>query len=121
MNVYRTACLFLVVLFSMSDASWAKTLTDPSLNSPIQKTKKREKLRTAHAKVRKQLPPRLRVTVTNRSFLDAGTVVRPGDRKFTDYAFPPYYSPTAVIDYTSANISGPHGGILNPYGFYSNW
>jgi hypothetical protein len=33
--------------------------------------------------------PRARVTVAPRSFLDAGTEVRPGDRKFTDYAFPP--------------------------------
>jgi hypothetical protein len=32
--------------------------------------------------------PRARVTVAPRSFLDAGTEVRPGDRKFTDYAFP---------------------------------
>jgi len=31
--------------------------------------------------------PRARVTVAPRSFLDAGTEVRPGDRKFTDYAF----------------------------------
>ena len=32
--------------------------------------------------------PRARVTVAPRSFLDAGTEVRPGDRKFTDDAFP---------------------------------
>jgi len=30
-----------------------------------------------------------RVYVTTRSWLDAGTEVLPGDRKFTDYAFPP--------------------------------
>jgi hypothetical protein len=36
---------------------------------------------------------RARVTVERRSFLDAGTEVRPGERKFTDYAFPPGYSP----------------------------
>lgn len=32
---------------------------------------------------------RTRVYVTRRSWLDAGTEVRPGERKFTDYAFPP--------------------------------
>ena len=37
--------------------------------------------------------PRARVTVAPRSFLDAGTEVRPGDRKFTDYAFPPAAMP----------------------------
>ena len=43
-------------------------------------------------------PPRARITVTRRTFLDAGTHVIPGDRKFTDYAVPPGYSPTSVID-----------------------
>jgi hypothetical protein len=33
--------------------------------------------------------PRTRVYVTTRSWLDAGTEVLPGERKFQDYAFPP--------------------------------
>src|SRR6266511_4056422 len=43
--------------------------------------------------------PRARVTVAPRSFLDAGTEVLPGDRKFTDYAFPPgpYSTPLSVV------------------------
>jgi hypothetical protein len=57
-------------------------------------------------------PPR--VTVQKRSFLDAGTEVLPGQRKFTDYAFPPGYSPTAPIDFTSANIRGPLVGPWDP-------
>ena len=71
--------------------------------------------------------PRARVTVQRRSFLDAGTEVLPGDRKFTDYAIPPGYSPTAVIDYRSGGRIG--GGALpgafdlpgrqNPYPW--NW
>jgi len=36
-----------------------------------------------------QQGPRTRVYVTTRSWLDAGTEVLPGDRKFSDYAFPP--------------------------------
>ena len=32
---------------------------------------------------------RTRLYVTKRSWLDGGTEVNPGDRKFTDYAFPP--------------------------------
>lgn len=36
--------------------------------------------------------PRTRVFVTQRSWLDGGTEVRPGERKFNDYAFPPGYS-----------------------------
>lgn len=36
-----------------------------------------------------QQGPRTRVYVTTRSWLDAGTEVLPGDRKFNDYAYPP--------------------------------
>jgi len=39
-----------------------------------------------------QSGPHTRVYVSRRSWLDAGTEVAPGDRKFTDYAFPPGYS-----------------------------
>jgi hypothetical protein len=39
-----------------------------------------------------QQGPRTRIYVTKRSWLDAGTEVLPGDRKFTDYAFPPTQS-----------------------------
>src|SRR5262245_15148441 len=36
-----------------------------------------------------QQGPNTRVYVTTRSWLDAGTEVLPGDRKFLDYALPP--------------------------------
>jgi hypothetical protein len=55
-------------------------------------------------------PPRTRVTVQRRSFLDAGTEVLPGERKFTDYAIPPGFSPTAVIDHRPGGRIG--GGAL---------
>jgi hypothetical protein len=35
-----------------------------------------------------QSGPRTRVYITKRSWLDAGVEVLPGDRKFSDYAFP---------------------------------
>jgi hypothetical protein len=38
-----------------------------------------------------QQGPHTRVFITKRSWLDAGVEVLPGDRKFTDYAFPPEY------------------------------
>jgi hypothetical protein len=50
---------------------------------------------------KKQQQPRSRVVVRPRSYLDAGTEVLPGERKFTDYAFPPNYSVTAPIDNTA--------------------
>jgi hypothetical protein len=54
--------------------------------------------------------PRTRVIVRNRSFLDAGTEVLPGERKFTDYAIPPGYSPTAVIENTGGYHRSPLPG-----------
>jgi hypothetical protein len=35
---------------------------------------------------------RTRIIVQRRSYLDGGTEVMPGERKFSDYATPPYYS-----------------------------
>jgi hypothetical protein len=63
--------------------------------------------------------PKTRITVEKRSFLDAGTDVLPGQRKYLDYAFPPGYSPTGVIDHTSANIYGPLIDPLAVPGHYS--
>jgi len=72
-------------------------------------------------------PPRARITVTRRTYLDAGTYVIPGDRKFTDYAIPPGYSPTSVIDNRAgvyidqSPLPGPFTlpGRDNPYPW--NW
>jgi hypothetical protein len=69
--------------------------------------------------------PRARIRVQPRSFLDAGTDSIPGDRKFTDYAIPPGYSPTSVIDNTAFGRRSPLPGAFdlpgrgNPYPF--NW
>jgi hypothetical protein len=41
--------------------------------------------------------PRSRVVVRPRSYLDAGTEVLPGERKFTDYAIPPGYSAISTV------------------------
>jgi hypothetical protein len=59
---------------------------------------------------RPKAPPR--VIVEKRSFLDAGTEVKPGQRKFTDYAFPPGYSPYSSIDFTTGNVRGP---LIGPW------
>src|SRR5260370_2665424 len=50
--------------------------------------------------------PRARVTVAPRSFLDAGTEVLPGDRKFTDYAFPvgTFSTPLSVWQNTGGRV-----------------
>jgi len=45
--------------------------------------------------------PRTRVFISRRSWLDGGTEVLPGDRKFTDYAVAPGYHYGRTIDRTN--------------------
>lgn len=45
--------------------------------------------------------PRTRITVHKRSFLDPGTEVLPGERKFNDYVYLPTHSPSGFIDSTT--------------------
>src|SRR5712675_622432 len=51
-----------------------------------------------------QQGPRTRVYITTRSWLDAGTEVLPGDRKFQDYAFP---SPFGYPSFARENNNRP--------------
>jgi len=87
--------------------------------------KKRVVAKPATQRVVVTTRPRARITVRARSFLDAGTEVLPGDRKFTDYALPPGYSPTGVIDNTAFSRREPLPGAFdvlgrqNPYPW--NW
>jgi hypothetical protein len=57
--------------------------------------------------------PRARVTVAPRSFLDAGTEVLPGERKFTDYAFPPSGNGGIGVNAVT-NTGGKVGWDTNP-------
>jgi hypothetical protein len=67
---------------------------------------------------------RTRITVRPRSFLDGGTEVVPGERKFTDYVRPPTYMSGSA--YASWDPTGIHRFPLpmpfelpgyNPYSF----
>jgi hypothetical protein len=60
--------------------------------------------------------PRARVTVAPRSFLDAGTEVLPGERKFMDYAFPPGYSgATGVVTNTGGKVGWDREPFMQPF------
>jgi hypothetical protein len=52
-----------------------------------------------------------RIIVTPRSFLDGGTEVLPGQRKFTDYVNPPNYRPIDILGpgkgYNRMPLNGP--------------
>jgi hypothetical protein len=64
---------------------------------------------------------RTQIILQKRSFLDAGTEVLPGERKFTEYVYPLGYSPTSVIDGTVFSHRSPLPGPFdlpgkdNPY------
>jgi hypothetical protein len=53
--------------------------------------------------------PATRVVVTKRSYLDAGTEVKPGERHFTDYVYPPGWNPWSGnnIDPMNSHMSPP--------------
>jgi hypothetical protein len=66
-----------------------------------------------------QQGPHTRIYVTKRSWLDAGTEVLPGDRKFLDYALPP------DIGYPSFGRENKNRPIdrqpLNPPSDFGGW
>lgn len=67
----------------------------------------------ATKKVAAKGPPRARITVPARSFLDPGREVLPGSQSyFTDYAFPPGHSPTSVLD---NRAGGNRGSLPGPF------
>lgn len=62
---------------------------------------------------------RTRIILQKRSFLDAGTEVLPGERKFTDYAIPPGYSAIETVlgpnkGYDRQPFNGPFDVPNNP-------
>lgn len=74
-----------------------------------------------------QQGPRTRVYISRRSWLDAGTEVLPGDRKFTDYAYPPGQSfarqnLNRPLDrqplYSDYDLGGYPNRIPLPYSYY---
>ena len=62
---------------------------------------------------------RTRIIVTKRSFLDGGTEVLPGQRKFTDYVNPPNYRPVDILGPGKGYERQPLNGWFD-YG-YRNW
>ena len=69
--------------------------------------------------------PRARVTVAPRSFLDAGTEVRPGDRKFTDYAVPPGNAGIGIsaVTNTGGKVGWDRSPMMQPFQLpgYNPW
>jgi hypothetical protein len=83
----------------------AASQSDASVSSQ-QRTRRTQQPRT-----------RTRITVRPRSFLDGGTEVLPGERKFTDYALPPGHNPMGVVagPATPAGPGNPGWPLPGPF------
>ena|SRR5437764_2898930 len=77
-------------------------------------TKKRQYVYTAQH-IGPASRPRARVVVVPRSFLDAGTEVQPGERKFTDYAYPPTYTSTGVVTNIGGKVGWDRSPMMQPF------
>ena len=74
--------------FAMVSASFLMTLANAATKRQFD-SRGRPYYGTNGPNVSYQQGPHTRIYVTKRSWLDAGVEVLPGDRKFTDYAYPP--------------------------------
>jgi hypothetical protein len=96
-----TTKIFAACLLAAAFALSAVAVTPADAQAPQQKKAAAKKVaakKYGPVPISMAPPPRARITVTRRTYLDAGTHVIPGDRKFTDYAVPPTYYPGSVAD-----------------------
>jgi hypothetical protein len=65
-----------------------------------------------HARV---VRPHARIVVLRRSYLDAGTQVSRGERKFLDYAYPPTYQPYNVVTNVGGRVGWHNSPLAGPF------
>jgi hypothetical protein len=101
-----------------------QTSTQPSLET--QDTKKEQNATTTtrtHRVNRAPTATRIvgkkrapsQVVVVPRSFLNAGTEVLPGQRKFLDYAFPPTHVALGVVTNTGGRVGWHNSPLPGPF------
>ena len=90
---------------------------------PAEAAKKRPRYATVYGEsrdlpgVRRQYVTR--ITVTRRSYLDAGTEVTPGTRKFTDYIYVlRTYNPNSLDSEWSSTFLNPYGRSPLPSAYF---
>jgi hypothetical protein len=93
---------------------------------PVEAQTQRRQYVYSNSRVTPANRPRARVTVAPRSFLDAGTEVLPGERKFTDYAFPPTGNGGIGINAvtnTGGKVGWDRSPMMQPYQLpgYNPW
>jgi hypothetical protein len=89
-----------------------QTSTQPSLEVPEVKKEQNVTTTTRAVGVKR---PRSRVVVMPRSFLNAGTKMLPGERKFLDYAFPPTHVALDVVSNTGGRVGWHNSPLPGPF------
>jgi hypothetical protein len=89
-----------------------QTSTQPSLELPEAKKERNATTTTPAARVKRS---RSRVVVVPRSFLNAGTKMLPGERKFLDYAFPPTHAALDVVSNTGGRVGWHNSPLPGPF------
>jgi len=93
-----------------------ETQTPPVTQTPPEAARaKKEQNVAATPRVTGANRARTRVVVVQRSFLDAGTEVLPGQRKFLDYAFPPTHTPMDVVQNTGGRVGWHNSPLPGPF------
>jgi hypothetical protein len=83
--------------------------------APAEAAKSKRTVVTPSSRVVMAQRPTARVTVRRRSYLDGGTEVLPGERKFTDYVVPPYYNPLSSVTLGNAYRDQPLPASMGLY------
>lgn len=89
----------LTIGLALATAAFAVGLSSVGAQEPTIRTK-RLVSNPASPNYSYQQGPRTRIFVTKRHWLDLGTEVQPGERKYTDYAIPPNYTQTTIDQLT---------------------
>jgi hypothetical protein len=89
-----------------------QTSTQPALESPEVKKEQNVATTTRAVTVKRH---RSRVVVVPRSFLNAGTQMLPGERKFLDYAFPPTHAALDVVSNTGGRVGWHNSPLPGPF------
>jgi|SRR5262245_38739675 len=100
-----------------------ETSTPPAPESPGVKKEHRVTTRATKVKrprvgvttTRAAKVKRPRVVVVPRSFLDGGTEVQRGERKFLDYAFPPTHVALEVVTNTGGRVGWHNSPLPGPF------
>jgi hypothetical protein len=93
-----------------------QTVTPPAPGTtPRTAEPKREHNVATPGRVDSTKRPGAQVVVVPRSFLDAGTEVLPGERKFLDYALPPTHTPMDVVQNTGGRVGWHNSPLPGPF------